>query len=173
MATSALGLDGDVIVKILTVGFSGLAFLLSLMAFLMFRDTPATNSAKALEAYRLKINAMTRYLVFTFALMLMALAFQYAMEQRESKIRVTVQESGMFSELELKPIKVKRRDYVISIPGEKDASDRGVVAVKDEDQLDLSLVSLTQVIGNQKLLIGKLTSEVGKFNKETGYDEHH
>lgn len=80
MAIEVLGLGADDVVKILTATFSGFAFLLSLLAFLMFKQEPQVASANALTAYRVRVGAMKHYLYFTLGIMMITFVAQYFLD---------------------------------------------------------------------------------------------
>lgn len=169
MTIEGVGIGADDIVKILAAGASGLAFLLSLLAFLMVKKEPDVASGNALKAYMARLEAMKLFLGFTAAMFVITCIAQYFLERRENAMTVAIEQADSFADLQVDPIKITKGMSTFDIPGKSAPTNKASFKVKENDQVELNVLPLTRRIADLKRTLGQVTDNAARTSKESGY----
>jgi hypothetical protein len=171
MAIPGLEVSAKDVVTILQVGAPGLAFLLALLAFLLYRKAPEIPNSNALQAYKVRSRGIAYLLIANVAIFGIACALQYILTVKETRVYIVIQEGSQFSRLSLQPIELRHRsDTPISIPGEK-MTDRALLTLRDEDQLDLSVRPLLERITDLHVQLNAHTASAAARSRQGGFDD--
>jgi hypothetical protein len=166
---------GDWVVKILSVGASGLALLLAILSYRLIEKPADGTGAQQVELYKARLRSVNFFLGGTLALFVISLVGQYFLDSRKAKIALVIQEGSALlkfkKDFQLEPIRVKHGVGEEEIPTKQD-KDRLVLILRADDQVDISLSSLVEFISHQaSLLVEKDRQIAASSRNQGGFDE--
>ena len=166
--------SGDAIVKILSVGASGLALLLAVLCYRLLDKPVGETGPERVELYKARLRSVNFFVVIALVLFVVSLVGQYFLDKRKAAVELTIQEVSALlkfrKDFKLEPIRIKHRASIKEIPTGKD-EDRLELLLSANDHVDISLSSLIDHITHLTLLLNEKEKQRATKTAQGGFDE--
>jgi hypothetical protein len=166
--------SGDVIVKVLSVGASGLALLLAILCYRLIGQPAEGTGPERVELYKARLKSVNFFIVIALVIFIVSLVGQFFLDRRKAAVELTIQEVSALvkfrKDYKLEPIRIKHRAAIRELPTSKD-EDRLELLLSANDHVDISLSSLIDHIAQQSALLSEKDRQLTERTKQGGFDE--